>query len=110
VTFRAEGVVLVMHPELGMGIEFAQTTDSQRSDLEKFIQALTSSNGTLPQLLVEPEGLDIGEPVVTPKSATGIEDPLLDLFRKRSELAPDAFQNELRKQRSPKAAAHKASL
>ncbi|MGA9814067.1 MAG: PilZ domain-containing protein [Terriglobales bacterium] len=110
VGFRAEGVVLVMHSELGMGIQFTQTTDSQRNDLEKFIQALTNSNGALPQLLVEPEGLDMGEPVIPPKSATGVHDPLLDLFRNRSELAPAAFQAELRKQRSPKAAAQKASV
>ena len=32
---RAEGVVLVMHPDLGMGVEFTQTTDPQRDDLEK---------------------------------------------------------------------------
>ena len=109
-SFRAEGVVLVMHSESGMGIEFTRTTDPQRTDLEKFIQALTNSNGVLPELLVEPEGLDIGEPVSAPKPATGIEDPLLDLFRKRSDLAPAAFQAELRKQRGPKASAQKASF
>jgi c-di-GMP-binding flagellar brake protein YcgR len=110
--FRAEGVVLVMHPELGMGIEFTKTTDAQRNDLEKFIQALTNSNGALPELMVEPEGLDIGEPVIAPKSARGLEDPLLELFRKGADLAPDAFQAELRKQRGPrpKATAQKASV
>lgn len=112
ISFRAQGVVLVMHPDLGMGIEFAQTADSQRNDLEKFILALTNTNGVLPELLVEPEGLDISDPVSAPKSATGVEDPLLDLFRKRGDLSPEDFQAELRKQRSPrsKAAAHKASL
>ncbi|MGC2185628.1 MAG: PilZ domain-containing protein, partial [Terriglobales bacterium] len=110
VSFRADGVVLVMHSELGMGIEFSQTTDSQRNDLEKFIHALTNSNGVLPELLVEPEGLDINAPVSTPKSTTGGEDPLLDLFRKRADLAPTAFQAELRKQRGPKSVAHKASV
>jgi DNA-binding response OmpR family regulator len=110
--FRAEGVVLVMHPDSGMGIEFAQSTDPQRNDLEKFIQALANSNGVLPELLVEPEGLDIGDPVSAPKSGTTAEDPLLDLFRKKGDLAPAAFQIELRKQRAPhpKAAAQKASV
>ena len=110
VTFRAEGVVLVMHPEQGMGIEFTRTTGPQREDLERFIHALTNSHGALPELLVEPEGLDIGEAVNPPKPATGVEDPLLDLFRKKTDLAADAFQSELRKQRNPKAAAHKASV
>jgi hypothetical protein len=54
--------------------------------------------------------LDIGAPVSTPKSTSGVDDPLLDLFRKRSELAPAAFQAELRKQRGPKAAVQKASV
>jgi PilZ domain len=110
--FRAEGVVLLMHPDLGMGIEFVQTTDPQRSDLEKFIQALSNSDGVLPELLLEPEGLDIGDPASAPKSGTGIEDPLLDLFLKKGALAPAAFQTELRKQRGPhpKAAAQKASV
>jgi hypothetical protein len=95
-----------------MGIEFAQTTERQRNDLEKFIQALSNSNGVLPELLVEPEGLDSSDPVSAPKSGTGVEDPLLDLFRKKGDLAPAAFQTELSKQRgpSPRAAAHKASL
>jgi DNA-binding response OmpR family regulator len=110
VGFKAEGVVLVMHPEIGMGIEFAQTAGHERNDLEKFIQVLTNSNGILPELLVEPEGLDIGEPPSAPKSGTGAEDPLLELFRKRGDLSPAAFQTELRQQRSPKAATHKASV
>ena len=112
VTFRAEGVVLVMHSDLGMGIEFAQSTESQRNDLEKFIQALTNTHGVLPDLMVEPEGLDIAETVSLAKSGNGIEDPLLDLFRKNVDLAPEAFQVELQKQRGPnsKAVAQRASV
>ena len=110
--FKAEGVVLVMHSDLGMGIEFAQSTELQRTNLEKFIQAMTNSNGSVHELLVEPEGLDIGEPVSAPKSVAGVEDPLLELFRKKNDLPSAAFQSELRKQRSPspKAAAYKASV
>lgn len=108
VDFRAEGIVMVMHPDLGMGIAFTRTTEAQRNDLEKFIQALTNTNGTLPQLLVEPEGLETGEPAIP--SAMIPADPLLELFRKRADLAPEAFQTELRKHRAPKAAAHKASV
>jgi c-di-GMP-binding flagellar brake protein YcgR len=111
-SFRAEGVVLVMHSDLGMGIEFARATEPQRNDLEKFIQAMTNTIGSLPEMLVEPEGLDIGEPVAAAKSGNGVEDPLLDLFRKKRDLPSAAFQIELRKQRAPipKAAAQKASV
>jgi DNA-binding response OmpR family regulator len=112
VSFRAEGVVLVMHSDLGMGVEFAQTTESQHNDLEKFIQALTNTHGVLPDLMVEPEGLDIADTVGPAKSGNGIEDPLLELFRKKVDLAPEAFQVELRKQRTPnpKAVAQRASF
>jgi c-di-GMP-binding flagellar brake protein YcgR len=108
---RAEGVVLVMHPDLGMGVEFTQTTDQQRAQVESFIHALTSRNGVLPEILVEPEGLETTEPINTPTMKTGLEDPLLELFRRRAELTPEAFQSELRKQRNPSPkAAHKASV
>jgi hypothetical protein len=110
VNFRAEGLVLVMHSDIGMGIEFSQATEPQRNDLEKFIQALTNTKGVLPELLVEPEGLETGEPAAVAPSASGTEDPLVELFRKKADLAPEAFQSELRKQRSPKAAAQKASI
>ena len=109
---RAEAVVLVMHSDVGMGVEFTQATDQQRSHVEKFIYALTNGNGVLPEILVEPEGLETAEPVNAPSTRSGPEDPLLELFRRRSELTPEAFQSELRKQRSPapKAAAQKASV
>ncbi len=112
VELRAGGVVLVMHPDVGMGVEFTQTTDQQRDQLEKFIHALTNSNGVLPELLIEPEGLETVGPVIEQKARNGAEDPLLELFRKRSGLDPEAFQIELQKQRNPapKAAAHKASV
>ena len=88
--FRAEGVVLVMHPDLGMGVEFTQTTEPQRADLERFIHALTSGS-VLPEIMVEPEGLETTEAVVAPILKPGVEDPLLDLFRRRAELTPEAF-------------------
>jgi hypothetical protein len=102
----------VMHSDVGMGVEFTQSTDQQRSQVEKFIHALTNGNGVLPEILVEPEGLETAEPVNAPSIRSGPEDPLLELFRRRSELTPEAFQSELRKQRSPapKAAAQKASV
>jgi c-di-GMP-binding flagellar brake protein YcgR len=109
---RARGVVRMMHPEVGMGVEFTQTTDQQGQHVAKLIHSLTSRNGALPELLVEPEGLDTGESVSAPATKVGVEDPLLELFRKKADLTPEAFQIELRKQRGsrPKAAAQKASV
>jgi CheY-like chemotaxis protein len=97
---RVEGVVRVMHPELGMGVEFDQTTIEQRNHVEKFIQTLMKAGDLLPDLLVEPEGLDSS--LATTKSRAQvpeIDDPLLELFQNKSTLPAELFMNELRKQR-----------
>lgn len=95
---KAEGVVRVMHPDMGMGVEFTQKTKQQREHVETFIQALMKSNGALPDLLVEPEGLETEgntKPILKPD----VDDPLVELFQTKSTLSVDAFQIELRKQR-----------
>jgi c-di-GMP-binding flagellar brake protein YcgR len=109
---RAEGVVLVMHPEVGMGVEFTQTTAQERVCVERFIHALADGNGPVPELLVEPEGLETGEPASASKTLATGEDPLLELFRRSADLTSKAFHSELRKQRNhdPKTVAHKASV
>jgi len=106
VELKAEGVVRLMYPDKGMGVEFTQTTAEHRGLLEKFLSALTENRDLLPELLVEPEGL---ETETTRDSRTaaapGPEDTLLALFRKRDTLPADSFLAELRKQRGASAAA-----
>jgi DNA-binding response OmpR family regulator len=99
VQVQAEGVVRVMHPEVGMGVEFTQKTTQQREHVGRFIQALTESNGILPDLLVEPEGLDVGEPTPADPGAEDMDDPLLHLFLRKAELTTEAFLIELHRQR-----------
>ncbi len=97
---RAEGIVRVAHPEVGMGVEFIQRTASQREQLGKLIEALVSSQGITPEILVEPEGLE-DEPSVRldlPQDS----DPLLDLFRTKAQLPSQSFLIELRQQRGPR--------
>jgi CheY-like chemotaxis protein len=107
---HAEGIVRVAHPEVGMGVEFMQRTGPQREQVGKFIQALIESQGTLAEILVEPEGLETGEPSVESPSSTEEADPLLGLFRTKAGLATGAFLGELRKQRgAPEAAQETAS-
>jgi c-di-GMP-binding flagellar brake protein YcgR len=100
---QVDGVVRVMHPEVGMGVEFTQKTELQCQHVEKFIHALMHSNGTVPDLLVEADGLepDGCEPR-SPRSplADALEDPLIDLFLKKAELPAEAFLIELRRQRT----------
>jgi hypothetical protein len=91
-----------MHPEQGMGVEFTQTTPQHRQALEKFLSVLTENRSLLPELLVEPEGLE-SEPHTSSAIASPsaeVEDPLLGLFRNQAALPPDSFLAELRKQRS----------
>jgi hypothetical protein len=97
---RVEGVVRVMHPELGMGVEFDQTTIEQRNHVEKFIQTLMKAGDLLPDLLVEPEGLESSAATTKPPAQVPeIDDPLLELFHCKSTLSAELFMNELRKQR-----------
>jgi c-di-GMP-binding flagellar brake protein YcgR len=98
---RVEGVVRVMHPEIGMGVEFTRTTSQQRNLLEKFIHALKDNKGNQFELMVEPEGMNDAESVSSePVFVDEIEDPLLELFQKNTDLPTESFLSELRRQRN----------
>ena len=104
---KIEGSVLVAHPEVGMGVAFSRKTAEQQRQVETFIQMLVGGS-SVPDLFVEPEGLESGEEAVAPDPSLPA-DPLTDLFRKKSDLPLDEFQRELQKQRGapqPAAGAH----
>lgn len=105
VRLKTEGVVRVMYPEKGMGVEFIQTTSEHRALLEKFLGVLTANREVQPELTVEPEGLET-EPQKVLRSADPSnsdsaieEDALIGLFRNHQALSADSFLSELRKQR-----------
>ena len=99
-----------MHSELGMGVEFTQTTDTQRNQLERFIQALTNSNGVLPELLVEPEGLDMGESLATPNPRPALKTRCWNCSEKDPTSRLQPFRSNCASNGGPKAAAQKASV
>jgi len=108
VEVRAQGAVRIMHPEKGMGIEFSQTTPEHRAAVEKFLGVLHENHTLLPELLVEPEGLE-SEPSIAPSSEAKKDDPLLQLFY-GDLLTVDEFHEAMRKQRGvPPEAAGSAS-
>jgi c-di-GMP-binding flagellar brake protein YcgR len=111
VELKTEGVVRIMHPDRGMGVEFTQSTPEHRSLLEKFLSLLTENREVLPELLVEPEGLETESSNASFVSAASgeSEDALLGLFRSPAALSADAFLAELRKQRGLAAASAGAS-
>jgi CheY-like chemotaxis protein len=98
VEVKAQGLVRVMHPDKGMGVEFTQTTPEHKAAVEKFLGVLSDNRTLLPELLVEPEGLE-SEPGNLQEQAAGTDDPLLQLFRGEA-LTFEAFQEALRQQRS----------
>ena len=99
---RAQGVVRIMHPDKGMGVEFTQATPEHRAAVEKFLEVLTGNRTLLPELLVEPEGLESEPGAIKPPP--DLDDPLLQLFYGES-LTAEQFQEALHKQRATPPAA-----
>src|SRR3984957_611247 len=98
VEVRAQGLVRVMPPDKGMGVEFTQATPEHRNAVEKFLGVLSDNRTLLPELLVEPEGLESETAAARPHSAD-TDDPLLQLFY-AEPLTVEAFHEALRKQRA----------
>lgn len=115
---HAEGVVLVTHPEHGMGVEFLQTTTEQRDQVHRMITTLRTNPDKSPELQVEPQGLetsftgDYGKFQVVAKQASasqafeseaiagsGNEDALVDLFRQKFQVPVETFMEQMREQR-----------
>ena len=104
---RAGGVVLVAHPEFGMGVEFLQTTTEQRDQVLRMITTLRANGDKSPELQVEPDGLETS--IVRTiawrmfqSSATevsGTEDTLVDLFRHKFQVPVETFLEQMREQR-----------
>ena len=114
---RAGGIVLVAHPEFGMGVEFLQTTTEQRDQVHRMITILRANGDKSPELQVEPDGLETPLPddgfarfqvFATQASATeasrtnevsGTEDALVDLFRHKFQVPVETFLEQMREQR-----------
>lgn len=97
-TLQIEGIVRVMHPGAGMGVEFTQQSPAQKAKVEEFIQTLVNTEGAIPDLQVRPDSIDnAASPAweIPPDSA----DPLLSLFITKADVDAESFQLELKKQR-----------
>ena len=120
---RAGGMVLVAHPEFGMGVEFLQTTAEQRDHVHRMITILRANPDRSPELLVEPQGLEtsfgdgdpgrlqiaasqISETQASSTLASAVtasdgasDDALVDLFRNKFQVPVDSFLQQMRAQR-----------
>jgi len=122
---HAGGVVLVAHPEFGMGVEFIQTTTEQRDQVHRMITILRADGDASTELQVEPDGLEtllpddglatfqvlatevfatqVSTPAATAQASTpevsGTEDTLVDLFRHQFQAPVETFLQQMREQR-----------
>ena len=114
---HAGGVVLVAHPEFGMGVEFLQSTTEQRGQVHRMITTLRTNGDKSPELQVEPDGLETPlshngyegfQILATQASASeasgtdensGSEDALVDLFRHKFQVPVENFLEQMREQR-----------
>jgi CheY-like chemotaxis protein len=95
---QAETIVRVMHPEIGMGVEFSRSTAQESQQVEKLINQLMSFK-LLPEVDVEPQSIgDVG-PCPLDLGSGQLQDPLLDLFRSKAQLNTESFLNDLRRRR-----------
>jgi DNA-binding response OmpR family regulator len=97
-TAKADGIVRVMHPDLGMGVEFRRSTPSETEQVEKLINHLVNAGAT-PELYVQPQGMEDG-PVTYQTMTSRGDDPLLYLFQNKGQLDTDTFLAEMRQQRA----------
>ncbi len=99
---HAEGLVRVMHPAHGMGIEFPARTEEQRKTVGEFIEFLTKQPGAKPELEISPRALVAKAEELDAASADGSEndDPLLELLRSGDVLEQTEFLGDLHRQRN----------
>lgn len=94
------GVVRVVHPGHGMGIEF--DSPGNEGQVENFIHFLTSHSDVMPQLLVAPKSINFQpQPESSPTADT--EDLLLRLLRNEGSMSQEEFLAELHRQRRSEA-------
>jgi hypothetical protein len=97
---QTEGIVRVMHPGSGMGVQFTNHAEEDSRRVENFIQTLVSSEGAVPAVEVKPDSIDNSPEALSTQQTSGKDgDLLLALFNDGSQFSAEDFHAELRKQR-----------
>jgi DNA-binding response OmpR family regulator len=103
---HTEGMVRVMHPGHGMGVEFPSRTAEQRAQVGNLINFLRNCPETMLELIVSPRALvaDLSQfehdETAQPEATDEMEDSLLELLRQGAAFQQQDFLSELRRQRS----------
>jgi CheY-like chemotaxis protein len=107
VEVHTEGMVRVVHPGQGMGVEFPSRTQEQRNKVLDLINSLRNTPGTMPELSVSPRALVADRtqfepgPEASKASNEDWDDPLVELLRRGASLPQGEFLAELQQQRNP---------
>ena len=103
---RAGGIVLVAHPEFGMGVEFLRGTPEQADQAQRMISTLHANEEKHPEIFVAPDGMEppsaedsLATLQTSSTDATGSADALVDLFRQKFEVPVESFLETMREQR-----------
>lgn len=88
------GIVRVMHPSHGMGIEFIVQTADHNKKIDLFIRSLSCQ----PDFLAAPRAFSLAQ--IRPMPSSDVDDPLLDLLRNHESLTQEMFLEALQTQRS----------
>jgi DNA-binding response OmpR family regulator len=113
---HTDGMVRVIHPGHGMGVEFPSRTPEQRLEVANLISLLRSCPESMLEFSVSPRALtadlsqfghareladETVEDLTSEDPATeSLEDPLLELLQQGSTLQEEDFLDKLRRQRS----------
>jgi hypothetical protein len=106
VQLYAGGIVLVAHPEFGMGVEFLRGNTDQAEQAQRMISTLHDNEHEHPEVQVTPDGLE--PPSAEDSLATlqtsasdicGSADALVDLFRQKFHVPVETFLQTMREQR-----------
>jgi len=102
VQMSATGVVRVLHPAFGMGIEFLAPSLEEAQQVEEFLWFLASRPGVKPEVAVSPcaEPDDISFHGSADHGSLDPVDRLLDLLRNHESFSQEKFLQALRSQRS----------
>lgn len=109
---RAGGIVLVAHPEFGMGIEFLQSSPAQHEQVKQLVKTLRASKEKNPELQVEPDGLETPAPdgslhmyqafasegIALQPAVSQTNDKLVELFRHKFQIPVESFLQQMREQ------------
>jgi DNA-binding response OmpR family regulator len=119
---HAGGLVLVAHPECGMGVEFLQNTQAQHDQVERLIKTLHAAKEEFPEIQIEPDGLETPAPdgslsmfqafasehagirVSAAETSPAAADTLVDLFRHKFQVPVESFMEQMKQQRNSVAA------